>query len=238
MDSRLISFILFLLKFPKIFFNINFYKAFLNKEGIEVGGPSKIFKKRLPIYKILKELDGVNFKEDTLWNQRKRIFKFNKTYVGEQADLSFIKNDQFDFLLSSHTLEHSTNPLRVIFEFKRIIKKNGYILLIVPKKENNFDHLRPVTKFLKLLEIYEFKVEEDDLSSLDEILELHDLNRDPEAGSFENFKKLALNNFENRILHHHVYDENLIKKICDYVGLSLIFAETTKHEYINLLKKI
>jgi len=52
MDSRLISFILFLLKFPKIFFNINFYKAFLNKEGIEVGGPSKIFKKRWFIHSV------------------------------------------------------------------------------------------------------------------------------------------------------------------------------------------
>lgn len=237
MDSRFISFILFFLKFPKIFFNVNFYKAFFNKKGIEVGGPSKIFSKRLPVYKILKQLDGVNFKEDTLWNQRKKIFEFNKTYIGEQGDLSFIEDDEFDFLLSSHTLEHSVNPLKVIYEFKRIIKKNGFILLIVPKKENNFDHLRPITKFRKLLEIYELKVEEDDLSSLDEILQLHDLDRSPEVGSFENFKKLALNNFESRMLHHHVYDDNLIKKICEFANLSLIFGETTKHEYINLLRK-
>ena len=68
----------------------------------------------------------MNFKEDTLWNQRKKIFEFNKTYIGEQGDLSFIEDDEFDFLLSSHTLEHSANPLKVIFEFKRIIKKNGF----------------------------------------------------------------------------------------------------------------
>ena len=65
---------------PKIFFDVNYYKAVFNKKGIEVGGPSKIFSKRLPVYKILKQLDGVNFKEDTLWNQRKKN-KTNKSTV-------------------------------------------------------------------------------------------------------------------------------------------------------------
>lgn len=237
MVHKFISFILFLLKFPKVFFNSNFYKAFYKKEGIEIGGPSKIFKKRLPVYTILKKLDGLNFKESNLWDQRNQIYEFNKTYIGEQTNLNFFKDNLYDFLLSSHTLEHSTNPIKAILEFKRIIKNDGYILLLVPKKDNNFDHKRQITKFDKLLENYELNMKEDDLSSLEEILEFHDLERNPESKSFEDFKKLSLNNFENRGLHHHVYDQNLLLELYNFVGISLIFTETTKHEYINLLKK-
>ena len=44
-------------------------ELFRGKCGLEVGGPSRIFLKEglVPIYPIVKELDGCNFSKETLW---------------------------------------------------------------------------------------------------------------------------------------------------------------------------
>src|SRR3978361_2025934 len=35
--------------------------------GIEVGGPSAVFRPALPLYRFVGQLDGVNFATDTIW---------------------------------------------------------------------------------------------------------------------------------------------------------------------------
>ena len=42
-------------------------QAIQNKSGIEIGGPSKIFHKEIPVYRFIKKLDGVNFSNNTIW---------------------------------------------------------------------------------------------------------------------------------------------------------------------------
>jgi hypothetical protein len=44
-------------------------KYFINKNGLEVGGPSTLFSDRsvLPIYKLARNIDNCNFKNDTVW---------------------------------------------------------------------------------------------------------------------------------------------------------------------------
>ena len=51
-----------------------------------------------------------------------------------------------------------------------------------------FDHKRNISLFSIILKQYEKNVGEDDLSTLPEILEKHDLTRDLPAGNFEQFK--------------------------------------------------
>jgi hypothetical protein len=45
---------------------------FYGKNGIEIGGPSGIFSDGgfFPIYKIIGNLDGVNFSDDTVWTKK------------------------------------------------------------------------------------------------------------------------------------------------------------------------
>ena len=38
-----------------------------HKSGIEVGGPSIIFRTVLPLYRVVSHLDGVNFSNMTMW---------------------------------------------------------------------------------------------------------------------------------------------------------------------------
>ena len=52
-----------------------------------------------------------------------------------QADfhnLSFLKNENFDIVYSSHSLEHALYPKKVLLEFKRILKKDGILKLVLP----------------------------------------------------------------------------------------------------------
>jgi SAM-dependent methyltransferase len=235
--KNFLSFIYFFIKFPKLFLNTNFYKAFYKKNGLEIGGPSKIFTKKIPIYRILNSLDGVNFKENNLWRERGSLFKFNNEYISESIDLKSFKDNQFDFILSSHSLEHSANPLKALFEFKRVVKNGGYLLIIIPKKDHNFDRKRPITSFETILNKFESNAGEEDLSSLEEILELHDLGSNPEADDFSNFINMALNNYDHRALHHHVFDMSLLKQVFNFIGLKLIVTETNKDEFISFLKK-
>jgi hypothetical protein len=79
---------------------------------------------------------------------------------------------------------------------------------------------------------YKNNIGEDDLSHLEEILKLHDLSLDPPAGTFEQFKARSLKNIENRCLHHHVFDNFLLKSVFEHFGLQVIYSSNTNDDYI------
>ncbi len=222
-------------------------RLFADKTGLEVGGPSGIFRDKgfIPLYKVVKELDGCNFSTNTLWEgslKNGAAYQFYPAkhgvqYVSDATDLSLISNSTYDFVISSNCLEHVANPFKAIEEWIRVIKKEGLLLLIVPKKEFCFDHNRPVTTFAHLLDDFEHNMQEDDLTHLDEIVALHDLTMDPPAGNIDQFRARSLKNFENRALHQHVFDISTLKEIFSYFKLEIILTHAGR-DYTILGKKI
>ncbi len=211
-----------------------FELLFAGKNGLEVGGPSKIFNNNgyLPLYKIVNSLSGCNFSSNTIWkgninsNENYNYYK-NKNwiqYISEATDLSPLSDSKYDFVVSSNCLEHISNPLKAVKEWVRVIKKNGIVLLVLPNKEFCFDHNRPTTEFSHLMEDFKSDINEDDLTHLGEILELHDLKMDKRAGSFEQFKKRSLKNIENRALHHHIFSIDVLKEIFTFFKLEVLFS--------------
>ena len=71
------------------------------------------------------------------------------------TNISFINNESYDFILSSHQLEHVANPIKALFEFRRILKKNGILILVLPNFKYNFDHKREVTTYNHILKDFE-----------------------------------------------------------------------------------
>ena len=221
-------------------------RLFANKSGLEVGGPSRIFRNDgfVPLYKIIKELDGCNFSNRTIWegnieNGEKYNYYKNKEgtqYVSEATDLSLTPSSKYEFVISSNCLEHVANPLKAIEEWVRVVKKGGLLFLVLPNKDYCFDHNRPITEFFHLLEDYHNNITENDLTHLNEILELHDLKMDEPAGSLEQFKARSLKNFENRALHQHVFDISLLKEIFSYFKLEVLLTHEGQ-EYMILGKK-
>lgn len=219
---------------------------FTGKQGLEVGGPSKIFSHKglIPLYKKVKMLDGCNFSNSTLWEPNithqtnYKCFGLKKgiQYISDATDLCHFSDASFDFVISSNCLEHIANPLKALEEWIRVIKDEGLLLLVLPKKEFCFDWKRPITKFSHLLADYQNNTTESDLTHLDEILDLHDLTMDKPAGSLEAFKARSLKNIENRALHHHIFDTELLREIYHYFNLEVL-KTYDEQEYVIIGRK-
>src|SRR5437016_2058920 len=153
----------------------------------------------------------------------------------EGSGLLEIGDSNYDCVLSSHTLEHIANPLQALKEWKRVLRKEGPLLLLLPHKDGTFDWRRPPSTMAHLIEDYSRNIGEDDLTHLSEVLELHDLSKDPPAGSFENFRSRCLENYAFRAMHHHVFDTPTAVAMLDYAGFQMLRVTHLKPFHIILV---
>jgi SAM-dependent methyltransferase len=221
---------------------------FVGKTGIEIGGPSQIFSRRgiFPVYPIIGHLDNCNFCDTTTWDGIRRsgeAYQFDPEkpagiqHIVEATALKGLPSNSCDFVLSSHMLEHTANPMLALSELRRLLTDRGILVLVLPDKRHTFDHRRPVTTLGHLVDDFNAKVTEDDLTHLPEILALHDLTRDPEAGDLMAFRLRSTRNSENRCLHHHVFDMDLAIKLVEYVGFEVQAAEEVAPHHLLLVAK-
>jgi len=211
-----------------------------NKHGVEIGGPSSDTAET--VYKHAHQLDNVVFSKNTVWSHLNEDYHYyqdkkGRVIVNDAVDLSSVSDGVYDFVFSSHCLEHIANPLKAIREWLRIIREEGHIIIVVPEKSHCFDHRREYSDFSVLLSQYEKNVGEDDLSTLPEILSKHDLSMDPPAGDLGSFTKRSLDNFHNRCLHHYVYDDSLLLMICNFFHCDFVYKETRGVNRWFLMKK-
>ncbi len=215
------------------------------KNGIEIGGPSHIFQSLIPVYFNAMKVDGVNFSNKTVWEgdiQEGNTYqylpgRFGHQYISDGTDLSEIGSETYEFLLSSDCLEHIANPIKALLEWNRILKINHLMLLVLPNKVNNFDHQREFTSFDHVINDYNKNIDESDMTHLKEILSLHDLSKDPAAGNFQQFAARSLDNLHNRCLHHHVFNKDLIQKILEITGFTVISLEETNTSFVTIAMK-
>jgi SAM-dependent methyltransferase len=226
--------------------NLQLYSSYTRgKGGIEIGGPSLLFKTSLPIYDGIASLDGVNFNSTTVWEgniKSGRTYNYHKLKTGTQfisdgTSLLEIPDESYDFVLSSNCLEHIANPIKALIEWKRILRTDGALILALPNKKSNFDHKRPNTPFKHLLWDFENKTGEDDMTHFEEIMELHDLSIDRRAGGIEAFRKRSLQNFANRTLHHHIFDLITMREMFNFLGMSVIEEVETDNDLLMLALK-
>ena len=218
-------------------------EAVREKVGIEIGGPSPIFAwgGLIPVYPHARRIDNVNFASKTIWEEATKegeTFHFyarkaaGRQFLAEGADLRAILSGKYDFVLSSHMLEHTANPLRALEEWKRVLQPGGALILVVPARDATFDHRRPITTLAHLVEDFESGKGEEDLTHLAEVLQLHDLSRDPGAPDAGKFRERAERNAEFRSLHHHVFDTRLAVKVVLQAGFELLAIEPLEPYHI------
>lgn len=213
------------------------------KRGLEIGGPSKLFRSRLPLYQVIGNLDGVNFAETTVWegaiqagphkyNYFRKLAGFQ--YITEATDLSSIASNAYDAVLSSHSLEHVANPIKALIEWRRVLNNEGVLILVLPNKDDCFDRYRQVTLFKHLLDDYNNGTAEDDLTHLEEVVAFRERQEiSPETIRLEN-----LDNFRTRTLHHHVFDIELMRQLLDHCNFKVEHSCVTKYNLIALGSKL
>lgn len=222
--------------------------AVAGRRCLEVGGLSEIFTDIgfMPIYPKIQSLDNCCYSAQTIWTQRKAgqnpfpewaMPADSRNIVSDATALAAFEDGAYDCVLASHCLEHVANPLRALGEWKRVLKPGGTLLMVLPHKEGTFDWRRPTTRIEHLLTDYQNQVGEDDLTHVPEVLEYHDLTRDPAAGTLEQFRQRCLENFRYRAMHHHVFDTHSAVALIDRAGFEVIQVGTVKPCHIVVLAR-
>ena len=103
-------------------------KVVSSGHGFEIGGPSPVFNSKgiLPIYKSIQHLDNCNFSSTTVWEgdiNKGNTYIYNEKseagiqYVSEATSLVEIESESYDFLLSSHMIEHTAKEAALFKAF-------------------------------------------------------------------------------------------------------------------------
>jgi SAM-dependent methyltransferase len=217
-----------------------------SKRGLEIGGPSNMLARDggVPIYDVLESLDNCLYSGNTIWNgevQAGNTFSYDSAkrpgtqFICDSTHLHPIRDSQYDCVLACHCLEHIANPLRALSEWRRVLRDDGLLFLILPHKDGGFDWRRPTTSLAHMIQDYENKVGEDDLTHLPEIVELHDLSRDPGAGTKEQFRERCLANHITRAMHQHVFDTTTALQTLDHMGFKLNRVDYIRPLHIIIL---
>src|SRR5438067_1124851 len=184
-------------------------QALAGRSGIEIGGPSGIFEGSgaLPVYPLIASLEQFTFAGDA-----------SQGVTVDRADGSF------DFVLSSHMLEHTANPLKALREWRRILKPTGHLLLVLPDKERTFDHSRRVTAMGHLIQDLERDTPESDLRHVDDAMRDQDIKHWT-FRPWPAWREMYRNNAAWRAIHQHVFDMALAAEAVAYGGFRIIATE-------------
>ena len=92
------------------------------------------------------ELSGRNYFQD-----RELVVTDFHTGIEE---MDGIEPDTLDFLIASHVIEHTRNPIKALRLAYEKLRKGGRFVLVVPDREMTFDKTRPITTIEHLVADY------------------------------------------------------------------------------------
>jgi predicted SAM-dependent methyltransferase len=181
-----------------------------NKKVLEIGGPSQLLNF---LYDDVESIEMLNHEESMKVHH---VSSFPERTVGKYFGdatewKSFSSNDlfnKFDVVITSHTLEHIANPIAALKLWKHCLVKGGTIINIVPNKNFCWDVVRDYTSQEHLLNDYINHTLESDMTHV------HESSCMPRQNYYEEVGK----DNETRIIHHHVFNEESLKFVHEYIG--------------------
>lgn len=101
-------------------------------------------------------LDAINVDRfggsDTVYKREERrlVLHAVKVDVVAPGDELPFDDDAYDFVFSSHVIEHFPDPIRALFEWVRVARR--YVVVIAPHRNRTFDIANPLTPVTELVE--------------------------------------------------------------------------------------
>jgi SAM-dependent methyltransferase len=180
-----------------------------------------------------------------MWSTHDQKYRFSeqkipgKVIIADGSDLLSVPDKSYDFVLSSHNLEHFANPVKALKEWKRVTRPGGALVLVLPHYHMTFDHRRMPTPVDHMFEDYTKSVSEGDTTHISEVLQLHDLEMDGtlKTHTLEELRIRSINNLSNRALHHHVFDEFNSIELLKRVGLEILVVERALPYHLVILSR-
>lgn len=147
----------------------------------------------------------------------------NADYLTDATNLYFAKDGEFNFVCSSHVLEHIANPIKALCEWRRVIKEGGIIYCAVPDKRFTFDHRRPRTTLSHLIEDYQKAINQSDTTHIQDLVNNWDERLD---SCWDNKQQLLEHIRANPLsgIHHHVWITEDVVELFKYVHLEIIYV--------------
>jgi len=124
------------------------------------------------------------------------------------------KESRFDFVISSHVIEHIFDPIKAIIEWVRVVKSGGYIFTIAPLTEFVPGETRPTTSLDELIKRHSGLIKESEIMKQVTINALnHDILGDDIVNGIL---------YDRKHGHWTVFDVELFKQIAEYLRLNII----------------
>lgn len=168
----------------------------------------------------------------------------NADIISDASEMP-VGDASFDWVYSSHCLEHCFDTIKTLKEWQRILKTDGILFLVLPHYAKIFDRFRKRTTLAH--HIKEYKEKEHDYHAHDkEIkegwLQLPDLN----ISEFEEHWRFPMWDFEKRIengvMHYHVWTQDDIVRLLQYIGMEILYVKEDSVErpgsFIVISKKV
>lgn len=102
----------------------------VNGKLADIGCHSGLFTKEIVKHVKPKEVYGIDISTQSIVKAKQRI-KSGKFQVADAHKLPF-KNNYFDALFCLEMLEHIDFPRKVIHEISRVLKNDGYAIILIP----------------------------------------------------------------------------------------------------------
>lgn len=193
-------------------------------EGLEIGALSSPYKfnkncklKYADIYD-KKKLESIvsNIPIDNLYAEK----YVDVDYILSPPKYLFesIGDNSFDFVYSSHSLEHSPNPVSSLVDQIRITKPGGIIYSVLPNKNYTYDKKRNLTSSKFLIQKHESKIYDHTIEeALDVVINTfdHPLYEKNKYRAEEYAKEMILN--KEGIHHFYTFDDLNVMEIFIYL---------------------
>jgi hypothetical protein len=199
-----------------------------NKCCLEIGGPSRLL---FSLYSDANAISFFNYKvamdrhaSAECPSNTKNMFFGNATEIRDFVQLN---NQQFDTIISSHTLEHIANSVKALKLWYTQVSNCGTIITIVPEKQCCWDRSRDYTTKEHLMEDYNNDVTEQDMTHLHETSCMQESRPTyySDVGDTNNA----------RIIHHHTFCRETLIAIHKAAGFEEIFCNNLEDDKLQLV---
>jgi len=205
--------------------------CFRGKTGLEIGGPSFLWRNAIPIYKWASRIDNYDFCEEAIRHDNglgKHKFRYFLHKRGNQYSGNNFFDEQkpktYDFVVLRDVLEHTANPLKMLSRIRRLTKDDGAIMVVTPNKLGTFDYARNYTKFRHLMLDFINDTQEDDMTHFEEIKDLMHDHAYPEYNTRQEMASIIDKNETLRRVHHHVFSLEVLARCCSEAGYRVVLA--------------
>ena len=216
-------------------------KYLFGLSGVEIGGSGKSYglDSQKGSYANIDIVDAETRAESKGWKTSQLV-----NILSSGDNLPF-KDEVFDYVFNSHVVEHFFDPIKAVKEWFRVIKKGGYIVMVIPHKARTFDKNRQLTSIEELMERhmnklsftdYAKRTKEDKLKHETEDDKDHHIliNGNEVPAGWERFSKYDFRH------HWSVWDTNSFLDLCEKLNWDVLeYADVSEqgNDFTVILKK-